>query len=193
MLRLIARSNYNPDCGKQRYFFRGMFEEKHVLLVQWERIKWLNQPTHFHSGIEHMKALPLHTELRNLTLKKTKQKDMFHELLSVYATPEPICALEASFRRFLLWFCSMETSIVVGGNGPRPACAPSAVVLLCFKWHSREYQDEGFPNTFNIIYSYFYLQAVTVLMAWLICACTSPHNKTPISKVIHNKLCQALY
>lgn len=120
---------------------------------------------------------------------------MFHEPLSVYATSEPVCALEASFRRFLLWSCSMETAIVVGGNGPTRACAPSAVVLLCFKWHSREYQDEGFPNTFNIIYFYFcfYLQAVTVLMAWMICACTSPRNETPISKVIHIKLYQALY
>lgn len=52
-----------------------------------KELKGLTKPTNFCSGIPHTKAMPWHTELRNLTLKN----NTFHELLSMYATLESIC------------------------------------------------------------------------------------------------------
>ena len=136
----------------QRCFLFGMFEEKHILHEQWERIKgsdraykWLlGNPTH--DG----QALPRRAEELKQTNKQKNHCSM--GWWAFFATSEAIFALDASFRWFLPCFCGMETSMVLRGNGTIKEFAHSVLVLLCLMWHSREYPDEGCPSTINIVF-----------------------------------------
>lgn len=106
---------------------------------------------------------------------------MFHELLSIYATSESLCALDASLRRFLPRFCGMETSIVLGGNGTIQGFPAPCLCCFVSSGIPVNARMKGFPAQ-----STLFTSAVMVLMPWLICVCTSPCNKTLISKVIYN-------
>lgn len=140
-----------------------MFEVKHVLLVQRERIKWLSKP-----------KFPLGNSTRVCTC----------------ATSEPICGLEASLWSFLPWFSSMETSVVPGGSGARGPllCACAALCPGTFPWIpgwrlSQHHQHYLLWLLFTNCHGF---NAVADL------CCTSPRNKTLRSKVIDNKLFQTL-
>lgn len=107
---------------------------------------------------------------------------MFHELLSMYATLESICALDASLRRFLPCFCGMETSFALGESGTMRGSL--ALCLCCFV------SSDSLVNTRMVSQhnQTLFTSAVMVVMPWLICVRTSPRNKTLTSKAIYNKV-----
>lgn len=142
LLKTMHVATNKPGWRAVILFFR-MFEENHVLLEQWERIKASGQ----------LSTRELRTWRPCLGRQSWRilhyNNDVFHELLGTYATSQSICALDASLRWFLPCFYGRHPLYQTGF-----AC--SALVLLCVKCHSREYQDGGFPSTIHIIYFNFH-------------------------------------